>query len=162
MSERPRDQGPDGPTQQELGRYTRFEEAVRKRREALVGSVRKSTFAGNVKDLRKGAIEPLPQRERTPVALRELEWVDKPDGTIDPGAIVRKLYGRASTSDEHNELGCAYALLAWTLPFDRYWIDAIAELHEACDRADADSREWERADDNLARVGKVSPFPTDR
>jgi hypothetical protein len=162
LTERPRDRGPESPTQRDLGRYARFAKAVKERREALVGSVQKSTFAGNVKDLREGAIEPLPQRERMPAPLRELDWVGKPDDTIDPAAIVRNRYGRAGTSDQHNELGCAYALLAWTLSFDRYWIDAIDELHEACDGAGPDSSKWRRADENLARVAKVSPFPTHR
>jgi hypothetical protein len=117
----------------------------------------KSTFAGNLDQLRESAIEPLPQLERMPQPLRELEWRGKSDGAADPAGIVRKLRSRTSGPEEQNELGCAYALLAWERSLDAYWLDAIDELQDAAAGSDAEVARRARA--NLERVIRVSSFP---
>lgn len=124
---------------------------------AKVYSSSKTTVAANVDQLRESAIEPLPQVERMPVGLRKLDWKEKAVGPVDAAAIVRRLRGRVAGQEDRNELGCAYALLAWELSLDQYWLSAITELRAARDGKDDEASE--RAKANLEQVAAVSGFP---
>ena len=115
-----------------------------------------SSVPTKVEELRESAIEPLPRIERMPLTLRKLEWEGKPPGTVDAAAIVRRLRGATANQDEQNELGCAYALLAWQCSVDDYWRSAISELRAACRGDDDEARK--RATANLERVAEVSGF----
>ena len=117
----------------------------------------KSTVRDNVDELRESAIVPLPQVERLPVDLRKLDWKDKPSGPVDAASIVRKLYGPDLTPHHENELGCAYALLAWELSLDEYWILAIEKLQSAQKGSDDEASKLAKA--NLEHVTEVSGFP---
>jgi hypothetical protein len=109
----------------------------------------------NITRLRESAIEPLPQRERLPSALRELEW-DGKEPRPDAAAIVRRLRGHAQKATEHNELGCAYALLASETARSAYWLDAIRHLRKAVQVGD--DKLAEVAAENLERVGAASKY----
>jgi hypothetical protein len=108
----------------------------------------------HVNHLRESAIEPLPHVERTPLQLRQLEWLERSDGLSDPAGIIRTLRGQTRGAEDRNTLGCAYALLAWELSRDEYWLSAISELRSAARNPDVKSR----AKANLERVGAVSHF----
>jgi hypothetical protein len=112
---------------------------------------------GCVYQLRASAIEPLPHVDRMPVPLRRLQWENKPTGQVDAAATVRRLRGRPCTPEEQNELGCAYALLAWEPRLDQYWVLAIEELRAVAD----DSPVGKRAGKNLEYVAAASGLPVD-
>ena len=132
----------------------------------LHGGSRMGTYAAgsghsvvhNFTRLRESAIEPLPQRERLPVDLRELDW-DGKKPRPDAGAMVRRLRGRVKDAKDHNELGCAYALLAWETSRSAYWLDAIRHLREAA--KDDDQELAKLATKNLERVAAASKYGID-
>lgn len=138
---------------------------IRTRRERLRGrpNVREvsgavaGAVATNVGLLRESAIEPLPQVDPMPSALRNLDWLEKPDRPIDAAGIVRRLRKNAVSPDERNELGCAYALLAWEHGRDDYWLEAVKELRAAADGGSTDAAK--RAVENLRSLKRISPFP---
>lgn len=140
---------------------TKFNARRKKLRRAANTNAKQVTgaVASNVSQLRESAIEPLPRVDRMPARLRDLEWVGKPSEPVDAAGIVRRLRGSAVERDEHNELGCAYALLAWEHRRDEYWIDAIAALQEAS--KERRSKAARRAIANLDRISGESPFPVD-
>jgi hypothetical protein len=122
-----------------------------------VTKLQESAVGRSVTKLQESAIEPLPQVERMPRPLRELEWQTKQDGGVDAAAIIRRLRSVETSPEERNELGCAYAVLAWEKHLDAHWLSAIEELTAAAARGDEDVKR--RAKANLDRVADVSGFP---
>jgi hypothetical protein len=89
-------------------------------------------------ELRASAIAPLPLPSFAP-ALRRLQWSGgDEDGaltrararTLAAGTIRRLSCGQLDASDR-NDLGCAYAVLAWIEQSTEHWLHAIAALVEA-------------------------------
>jgi hypothetical protein len=107
------------------------------------------TVTKRLTELGQGAIEPLPLPDPVPLRLRRLEWTHKPG---EEAGVVRDLFGRVLDPEHENELGCAYALLAFEQRSDEYWLRALEHLH----RAQAGG--FAPAGDNLSNVAKESGF----
>jgi hypothetical protein len=123
--------------------------------QALHGNVGEGarTLKEHLEQLRQAAIEPLPLPNPLPVSLRELEWRRRKEWQ-DEADAVRDLSGLDHGPSDHNDLGCAYALLAFKHGSDEYWLRAIQHLHHA-----TSGKVAPRARANLRRVSEVSGIP---
>ena len=97
------------------------------------------------------AIAPLPLRDPLPPPLRALEWTHESGEQAD---VIRELFGlEGLEAEKENDLGCAYALLAFDQKSDEFWIQALRHL------SSAKTKDFEKAERNLERVSKVSEIP---
>jgi hypothetical protein len=141
--------------------------ATQVRGAATKGAKRIREAAGErARELRASAIAPLPLPSFTPAALRRLEWSGNRESAIFAHATartaaaetVRRLSSQALDPSERNELGCAYAVLAWVEHSDEHWLRAIQELRAARDDVDADDELEQRVESNLAAVDEAIGF----
>lgn len=70
------------------------------------------------------------------------------------GAVIRALQGASPTTNELNNLGCAWAALASTQPRPDYWERAIAALEQSRDQAQTKS-DRQRAAENVDLIMRV-------
>jgi hypothetical protein len=126
----------------------------------------RDTVKKREEDLRASAIAPLPLPSFGPPALRRLEWEGSDeDGTLTlAGArmlaakTIRRLSADELSPTDRNDLGCAYAVLAWVERCDEHWLCAIEELRAARDDSEAGSDIKAKARKNLGAIRDASGF----
>jgi hypothetical protein len=123
----------------------------------------KDTVTKKEDDLRASAIAPLPLPSFGPAALRQLEWsgADE-DEALTPASArvlaaktIRRLSRDRLEPSERNDLGCAYAVLAWVEGCDGHWLLAIEELR-AAESAGEDIAKTARSNLDAIRSGPAA------
>jgi hypothetical protein len=110
----------------------------------------------------RAAISPLPPPRLMPAALQKLRCSAMYPDAEWAADVVRALTSaqRLAPADR-NDLGCAYAILAWAESSDEHWLRSIADLRVVRDDPDADEDQRKIAAGNLEAVAKVSEFRVD-